>query len=112
MGSTFNRGDRANPAWYVKFKDSDGLWKMRPSKQPTKEQAKTFLREVEGRVRRGLVGIPEVTDAPLAGPLMDAFAEGLVNRNAADDRSRLRRHVRPAFAGQRLADITIGAVMA
>lgn len=111
MGSTFNRGTRDNPAWYVKFKDNDGKWKMRPSKQETKERAKKFLRQVEGRVERGLVGIPEPDDTPSVGAHMDTWSKSLVNRNADDDRGRLKKHLRPKWEGKRIAEITIGAVM-
>jgi len=37
---------------------------------------------------------------------------GLINCNAADDRGRIKRHVVPAFGKKRLADITLGTIMA
>jgi hypothetical protein len=48
VGSIFNRGTRDAPAWYVKFKNADGAWKMRRSKQVTEANAKKFVGEVEG----------------------------------------------------------------
>jgi len=45
--------------WYVRYKDKDGRRKQRASHQPTKELARRFLLEIEARVARGSVGIPE-----------------------------------------------------
>jgi hypothetical protein len=39
-----------------------------------------------------------------------SFLDGLTNRNAADDRSRGRRHLMPQLERKRLADIDLGAV--
>jgi integrase len=53
----------------------------------------------------------EADDAPMFGALFEAFLDGLVNRNADDDRSRGRRHVMARFGRMRLADVDLGAVM-
>ena len=45
--------------WYIRFLDVDGQRKQRASHQPTKALAKRFLLEIEARVARGVVGIPE-----------------------------------------------------
>lgn len=45
--------------WYVRFVDVDGRRKQRASHQPTKALAKTLLVEIEARVARGLVGMPD-----------------------------------------------------
>ncbi len=111
MGSTYNRGRRAKPNWYVSYRDLDGKWKARPSRQPTKAQAEAILREIEARIARGRVGIDEPRAIPMAGPLLDDWDKSLANRNAKDDRTRLRRHVVPAFRGMRIADIDLAAVM-
>ncbi|MDX2088419.1 MAG: site-specific integrase [Kofleriaceae bacterium] len=110
MGTVFNRGTRAKPNWYVGYQEH-GEWKYRPSRQPTKEQAKRYVAEVEARIARGVVGIEESGDAPMFKALFESFLEGLTNRNADDDRSRGRRHVLPAFARRRLADVTLASVM-
>ena len=107
MGSLVNRGNRAKPKWFVKYRDSDGRWKMRLSKQPTKEQARKYLAQVEARVAAGKIGIAEEVDAPLAGSLMELWAEGLTNRNADDDRNRLKKHLLPKFKKRRLQDVTV-----
>ena len=46
--------------WYVRYKDTDGKRKQRASHQPTKELARRYLLEIEGRVARGVIGIPEL----------------------------------------------------
>ncbi|HRI49384.1 MAG TPA: tyrosine-type recombinase/integrase [Pseudomonadota bacterium] len=46
--------------WYVRYKDTDGRRKQRASHQPTKELARRYLLEIEGRVARGVIGIPEL----------------------------------------------------
>jgi len=54
MGDIVRRGT----AWYVRYKDADGVRRMRASHQPSKQLARRYLLEVEGRVARGVVGIP------------------------------------------------------
>lgn len=110
MGTVFNRGTKDNPNWYVGYREH-GKWVYKPSRQPTKAQAKRFVQEIEGRISRGHVGIEDTSDAPAFRPLFDAFLDGLINRNADDDRSRGRRHVVPHFGKRRLADVDLAAVM-
>ena len=88
------------PNWYVGYREN-GRWVYKPSQQPTKAQAKRWSR-IEGRVSRGHVGIDESDDSPTFKVLFEQFSEGLTNRNAADDRSRGKRHVVPKFARMRL----------
>jgi integrase len=110
MGTVFNRGTRGNPNWYVGYVEQ-GKWKYRPSHQPTKEQARRFLAELEARIARGQLGLVEATDIPQVEPLLEQFLEGLTNRNAEDDRGRARRHLVPRFARMRLADVNLALVM-
>jgi integrase len=111
MGSLINRGTRAKPKWFVKYKDSDGCWKMRLSHQPTKETARKYLAQVEARVGKGKIGIKEDVIAPLAGKLMEDWAETLTNRNAKDDRNRLKKHLLPKFKKRRLQNITMALLL-
>ena len=69
------------------------------------------VQEIEGRVSRGHVGIDEPDDSPAFKVLFEQFSEGLTNRNAADDRSRGKRHVVPKFARMRLAEVSLATVM-
>lgn len=66
MGYLRNRGTRQTPEWYIRFKDVDGKWKQRHSKQTTKDKAREVLAAAEERVKRGLVGIPDPTPEELA----------------------------------------------
>ena len=61
MGDIVRRGT----TWYVRYKDSDGTRRMRKSHQPTRELARRYLLEIEGRVARGNIGIPEPAPAAL-----------------------------------------------
>ncbi|HRI51593.1 MAG TPA: site-specific integrase [Pseudomonadota bacterium] len=60
--------------WYVRYKDVDGRRRMRASHQPSKELARRYLLEVEGRVARGILGIPEpAPPAPTVAELVTRF---------------------------------------
>ena len=60
--------------WYVRYKDADGQRRMRASHQETQALARRYLLEVEGRVARGLVGIPEpAPPAPTVSELIPRF---------------------------------------
>ncbi|HNK47017.1 MAG TPA: hypothetical protein PKL17_19695, partial [Pseudomonadota bacterium] len=59
MGDVHNRGTKDRPQWYCRYVDLDGKRKHRPTHQPSKALAMRFVAEVEARVARGLVGIPE-----------------------------------------------------
>ncbi len=112
MGTVYNRGSKHSPKWWIGYKDRDGEWKYGPSNQPTKEQARRYLVQVEGNVAGDRVGIEPVGTALLCGSLLDDWSKGLTNRNAADDRYRLENHLRPAFGDTRIRDISLGTIMA
>ena len=60
--------------WYVRYKDADGRRKMRASHQPSQATARRYLLEVESRVARGLVGIPEpAPPAPTVAAAVERF---------------------------------------
>ena len=59
--------------WYVRYIDLDGKRKQRASHQPSKELARRYLLEVEGRIARGAVGIPEAAAAPTIAELAARF---------------------------------------
>ena len=63
MGTVFNRGTRGRPNWYVGYQEH-GEWKYRPSHQPTKDQARRYVAEIEARIARGQVGIEDAAEAP------------------------------------------------
>lgn len=60
--------------WYIRYIDVDKRRKMRATHQPTKDLARRYLLEVEGRVARALVGIPEAAPpAPTLAALVERF---------------------------------------
>jgi hypothetical protein len=59
MGDVRNRGSKDHPMWYCRYIDVAGKRKHRPTHQPSKALAMPYLAEVEARVARGVVGIPE-----------------------------------------------------
>jgi integrase len=111
MGSVIRRGSRDKPRYFVKYKDIDGRWKMRLSKQSTKETASKYLAQIEARVANGKIGIEEPVEVPLAGVLLEQWAETLTNRNAEDDRRRMKKHLLPKFKKRHLQDITMTVLL-
>ena len=45
--------------WYLRFVDVDGRRKQRASKQPTQAEARRMLIEIEARIGRGKLGVPD-----------------------------------------------------
>jgi integrase len=112
MGFVIRRGTRDKPRYYVRYVDVGGGEKTRRVPALTRVKAEEFLHEVEDNLMRGRLGMDAKGPAPIVGPLMDEWLEALANRNAADDRSRFKRHVRPAFAHMTLPQaLEIGPVM-
>jgi len=52
MASVFNRGTRDRPMWYAKIK-IDGVWKMLPTHQTSKVEARRWAEEREARLAAG-----------------------------------------------------------
>lgn len=89
MGTVSNRGTKDRPLWYIRYIDSDGKRKQRPSHQATKREAERYLAEVEGRVARREIGIPEPT--PEETKQKTITVRELAERFLAEyDRPRLR----------------------
>lgn len=61
MAYIINRGTKAHPKWYAKYRDIDGKWKQKATHQPTLKEAQRFVAELVGRIARGQIGIPEVS---------------------------------------------------
>jgi integrase len=70
MGDLVRRGT----SFYVRYRDVDGVRRMRASHQPTRELARRFLVEIEARIARGKIGIPEpAAPAPTVAELVGRF---------------------------------------
>src|SRR3990170_1209046 len=60
MGDVLNRGSRDKPRWYCRFIDADGRRKQRATAQPTRALALRVLAEIEARICRVQIGVPEL----------------------------------------------------
>jgi len=100
--------------WYVRFRDADGKRKMRASHQPSKDLARRFLLAIEGRIARGLVGIPEpAPPLPKVAELVERFLREY-SRPKIKDLDLYRRHARVALqrAVKLIGELAIDAVSA
>lgn len=62
MGCIIKRGTKDRPRFYLKYRDVDGVERMRAAKGAyTKAQARVLLAEIERRIMAGKVGIIEPT---------------------------------------------------
>jgi integrase len=112
MGDILRRGTRDKPRFYIRYQDLDAGRKTRRVRVSTRDEARQLLALAEARVAQGRVGMEPIVALPKCGPLMDEWLETLANRNAADDRSRYKRHIRAAFADMLVRDAQeIGPVM-
>ena len=83
--------------FYVRFKDVDGRRKVRASHQPTRELARRYLVEIEARVARGLLGLPEPPPpVPTVSELCERFLTEY-SRPRIKDLARYRRYARTAL---------------
>ena len=83
--------------WYVRYRDSDGRRKMRASHQPTKEHARRFLVEIEARIARGKIGMPEPAPAaPSTAQLIAGFLS-TYSRPRVKDLTDYRRNAQCAL---------------
>lgn len=101
MGSVYNRGTKAEPKWWIGYKDQAGKWCYRASGQPTKAEAAGVLAQIEARVARGEMAIPERAPAQLAPKLtlrelLDEFLEKY-SRPSLTDIDRYRQEHRSMF---------------
>ena len=96
--------------WYIRFKDMDGRRKTRATHQPTKEAARRYLVEIEARIARGLIGIPEPAARPLTvAELTERFLSEYSRpriKSMAEYRMHARKYLRMVlpFLGNRPAD--------
>lgn len=112
MGFIVRRGTRDKPRYYIRFVDADGGEKTRRVPARTKLEAERYLHEVETRLMKGRLGMESKAPSAPVVALMDEWSASLSNRNADDDRSRYKRHVRPAFDGKSLsAALELGTIM-
>lgn len=74
MGCIYQkRKDGRDLGWYCAYVDADGKRRHVATKQTTKAAARVFLAEVEAKVRRGLVGVPERKTTPMLAELAERW---------------------------------------
>lgn len=124
MGDVKNRGTKERPLWYCRYIDLDGKRKHRPTHQPTKSLAMRFVAEVEARIARGQVGIPEPTEPERQGKALTlaALAERFLteaNPPTKDPkryrklmRYMLNKHVLPELGGFAIISLKPGQIEA
>jgi len=91
--------------WYIRYKDADGRRKQRASHQPTREAARRYLLEVEARIARGMIGIPE--PEPPAPPFREV-AERFLTEYVPNRCKRLDRYRHDARSTFRRVDSVLG----
>jgi integrase len=112
MASVFFRGAKSAPRWYARYRDPAGVWRSRRVRVQSRKDAEKIATTLEAQAERRRYGLEAPESAGLlVGDLMKRWENGLINRSAYDDRSRLRLHVLPRFGSMRLADLTLPVLM-
>ena len=117
MASIKRRGPRSAPRYFVNYtigRTADGkrLQTDRLLKGvQTREQAIQQLARVERDLAAGKNPFAVVRPPELMGPLLRRWRDGLTNRNADDDRSRVDRHLVPKFGPMTLDAVALPVVM-
>ncbi len=113
MASVFFRGPKSAPRWFARYRDPAGVWRSKRVRVDNRKDATKIATNLEAQAERRRYGLEAPESASLlVGDLMKRWENGLVNRSAYDDRSRIRNHVLPRFGSMRLADLTLPVLMA
>jgi len=120
MGCVYNRGTKAKPNFWIRWKDRNGR-KQYGGVGPDRQLAKAALRKKEHEVDAQRFDIP--IEAPPPAPLFsDAADEWIKTRSAIgangqpafrawrDDQTRLKLHLRTRFGRRSLAELTVDDV--
>ncbi len=124
MGTVYRRGTRAAPRFYLQYREGrlpDGRPRYTTHAATgarTLDDARKQLALAESRIAQGLPAFPEPAQPQPAAPeperlaaLLAEWRDGLANRNAADDRSRIDRHLIPRFGELSIEKVTLAVVM-
>jgi hypothetical protein len=109
---------RARPRFYLHYRvgkkaDGSAQYEMRAAKGArTMEDARKQLVVLETRLAQGLSPVPEEQSRPTGlRPLLERWRDGLGNRNADDDRSRIDRHLLTRFGKPTIDKLTLAEIM-
>lgn len=113
------KGSDGRTHYYARFTDADGKRKMRATKQGNEKDARRFVVELEARIARGKIGIPEPTPEEKARrsitiqQLSDRFLEDYRAPRLKDRaeyvrqaRSVLEKRVLPTFGALAAVDLS------
>ncbi len=120
MGDIIKRkGKDGRTRYYARYLDTDGKRKMRATNQTSERDAKRYLGEVEARIARGKIGIPEPTPEELARQSItvkeigDAFVERYASPKIKDRhaymnqvRAALNARINPTLGHHPAAAVT------
>jgi len=111
-GSIYRIGD--GRVWYVAYRDASGKRVIESTKSTSRTAAERLLRKRTGARDNGLPVVPraeQLTFERAAQLLLDNY-RAKNNRSTASVERRLRLHLRPFFAGRRMASITVADITA
>src|SRR5690348_2047531 len=111
MASVYNRGTRAVPKWYAQVKQADGTWKCIRVHATTKPEAREAAEDMQRRIDEGKPPVVREEPSENCGELMEKWIASLTNRNAKDDKSRVRRALIPKFKDMKPSEITLPIVL-
>jgi integrase len=117
MATIIKRGTRSEPKFFVSFRQGNQQRTKLLKGIIEKADARQELARVERELAAGRDPFPEpvVEPAPkpveTVGQLLDRWAPSLTNRNADDDRSRVKTYLKSRFGELLLADVDLPAVM-
>src|SRR5262245_54319582 len=97
MASTYNRGTRAKPRWYASVKLQDGAGKAYPTHALDKGTADRIAAAMQQRADRGLPAVEKVEKRETVSALAELWMGGLTNRNARQDKQRVRKYLVAEF---------------
>lgn len=118
MASLVRRGTRTAPKWFVKFDhdvDEGGTlkrkqrWKLLEGFAP-KAKSDPALQDEFNRIKREIAAgrdpFVKAAAPKTAGALFDLWAKALTNRSASNDRTIVRKYLRPKFGHVTVEEIT------
>lgn len=113
MASVKKRRFKSGVAWFGRYnagKDATGktIWKVIRTGQPTRTKAAAWIEAFEKAEKEKR---ENPVEHHLCGALMDEWMASLRNRNADDDRLRVKKHLRPRFEHAEISKVTVAVLI-
>jgi integrase len=106
VASIINRGSKSAPLFVGSYKDGAGKWRQTAIPEAHRATKKLAQKWIDGFQEDIDKGKPDPRHAPLCGPLLETWLDGLTNRDAENDRFRARKHIVPRFKALRVDRLT------